>query len=119
MPSYQLNLIRNYCDTTGIRLSSFEKDLLCKVLENPAKYDGFTSSLLTRTNSGKDYRGRWDSLTEWQYRIKINSTLIIEQRYRHSADGYVQDQYWNWENAWHITDTRKIIKILQEIKSEL
>ena len=38
MPSYQLNLIRNYCDTTGIRLSSFEKDLLCKVLENPAKY---------------------------------------------------------------------------------
>ena len=35
MPSDQLNLIRQYCDTTGIRLSSYEKDLLCKVLENP------------------------------------------------------------------------------------
>ena len=43
MKSSQLDLIRQYCDTTGIRLSGSEKDLLCKVLENPYKYDGFVS----------------------------------------------------------------------------
>ena len=119
MANYQLDLIRQYCDTTGIRLSSNEKDLLCLVLENPERYDGFTSELYTENRSGRDYRDTWDSTTKWQYRINIGSTLTIDERYRHSCDGYVQDEHWDWSNAWHITDTRKIIKILQEIQPEL
>lgn len=119
MPNYQLDLIRQYCNTTGIRLSSYEKDLLCMVLENPTRYDGFTSRLFSEPNSGKDYRGEWDSLTEYQYRIHIGSTLTIDQRYRHSCDGYVQDQHWEWPNAWHITETRKILEVLKKIESEL
>ena len=119
MPSSQLELIRQYCDTTGIRLSSEEKNLLCRVLGDPGRYDGFISQLYTEERDGKDYRGRWDSTTEWQYRIIIGSKLTIDQRYRHSCDGYVQDEHWDWRNAWHITETRKILKILQEIEHEL
>jgi len=119
MMTSQLNLIRQYCDTTGIHLSSTEKELLCKVLENVARYDGFISGLYEENNSGKDYRGRWDSTTNWQYRINIDSTLSIDKRYRHSCDGYIQDSHWNWYNAYHVTDTREIIKILQEIELEL
>lgn len=119
MPNYQLELIRQYCDTTGVRLSSRDKDLLCMVLENPGKYDGFTSELYTEHGSGKNVNGRWDSATKWQYRINIDSTLSIDSRYRHSADGYVQDDHWEWENAWHVTDIRRIIEILREIESEL
>ena len=116
---YQLDLIRQYCDTTGIRLRDYEKDLLCLVLENPARYDGFESKVYTEENSGRDYRDTWDSLTEKQYRISIDPNLSIYERYRHSCDGYVQDAHWDWCNAWHITDTRRIIKILQEIEEEL
>lgn len=119
MPGSQLDLIRQYCDTTGIRLSSAEKDILCKVLENPTRYNGFTSGVYTQHDSGKDYRGRWDSTSNWQYRININSTLSIDKRSRHEADGYVQAGHWDWRNAWHITKTREIIKILQEIEPEL
>ena len=120
MPNDQLNLIRQYCDTTGIRLSSYEKDLLCRVLENPEKYDGFTSQLYTDSNSGKDYRGRWESTTQWQYRIHINSRLTIDKRYRHSSDdGYVDERFWSWSNPGHITRTRDIIRILQEMEPEL
>ena len=119
MSSYQLSLIRQYCDTMGIRLSGSEKDLLCKVLENPAKYNGFTSELYTQHDSGKDYRGRWDSTSNWQYRINIASILSIDKRWRHEADGHVQDGCWDWRNAWHITNIREIIKILREIRAEL
>ena len=119
MTNSQLDLIRQYCDTTGIRLSSAEKDLLCRVLEEPGKYNGFTSQLYREEKEGKDYRGRWDSTTEWQYRILIGSSLTIDQRYRHSCEGIVQDEHWEWRNAWHITETRRILQILQEIRHEL
>ena len=119
IPNSQLELIRQYCDTTGIRLSGYEKDLLCKVLENPARYDGFISQLYTDENSGKDYRGRWDSTTKWQYRINIGSSLSIDKRYYHACDGYVQDGHWEWPNAWHITETRRILEVLREIAHEL
>ena len=119
MADYQLNLIRQYCDTTGIRLSGSEKDLLCKVLEDPDRYDGFTSELYTENKHGRDYRDTWDSTSNWQYRINIDSELSIDKRYRHSCDGYDQDKHWDWDNAWHITETRMIIRVLQEIKHEL
>ena len=119
MPNPQLELIRRYCDTTGIHLSSDEKNLLCRVLENPARYDGFTSQEYQKSNSGRDYRGEWDSTTKWQYRIRIGSTLSIDERYYHSCDGYVQDEHWTWGNAWHITDTRRILEVLREISNEL
>ena len=119
MSDYQLDLIREYCDTAGMRLSGSEKDLLCKVLENPSQYDGFTSELIVSENSGKDYRGRWDSIHKTQYRININDVLSIDQRDYHESDGYVQDQHWEWEDAWHITDTRVILRILKEIEHEL
>ena len=120
MKSNQLDLIRQYCDTTGIRLSGSEKDLLCKVLENPARYNGFVSGEYKENNRGKDYRGRWESVTKWKYRINIDSALSIDEQYMHAADGYVQDEHWgSWNKAWHITEIRKIIKILHEIKHEL
>ena len=119
MPNYQLTLIRQYCDTARIHLSRYEKDLLCKILENPEKYNGFTSELYTETDSGRDYRDTWTSETNKQYRILIDSTLRIAYRYRHCCDGYNQDQHWAWENAWIITDAREIVNILKEIESEL
>ena len=115
----QLDLIRQYCDTTGVRLSAFEKDLLCLVLDNPSRYDGFESSIHKETNSGRDYRDTWDSLSEWQYRINIGSVLSIDKRWRHSCDGYVQNAHWSWQTAEHITKLRYIIRILQEIQNEL
>lgn len=119
MPSSQLELIREYCDTAGIRLSSYEKDILCKVLEDPMRYDGFESEVYEEENSGRDYRDTWDSITKTQYRINIDTSLSIDKRYYHACDGYVQDDHWDWSNAWHITDTRRIIEILQEMESEL
>ena len=119
MPNSQLDLIRQYCDTTKIHLSNSEKDILCKILENPARYDGFISSLYPEYKDGRDYRDEWGSTTEKQYRINIGAKLSIDERYRHTCDGIVQDRYWEWSNAWHITDIRKIIKVLQEIEHEL
>lgn len=119
MPDNQLETIRRYCDTSGYRLNGYEKSILCSVIENPSRYNGFESRLFQESNSGRDYRDTWDSLTEWQYRILIDSRLRIKKRYRHSCDGYVQDDHWSWSSACEITDTREIIKILQEIESEL
>ncbi len=119
MPDNQLELIRCYCDTSGYRLNGYEKDLLCRVLESPGRYNGFESRLYQEENSGRDYRDTWNSLTEWQYRIFLDSCLRIKKRYRHSCDGDVQDEHWTWADAWEITDTREIIRILQEIESEL
>ena len=120
MKSSQLDLIRQYCDTTGIRLSGSEKDLLCKVLENPAEYDGFESKEYREDREGKDYRGRWDSVTKRKYRINIDSSLSIDEQYMYAADGYIQDEHWgSWSKAWHITETRECIRILKEIEHEL
>lgn len=119
MPDKQLSLIRKYCDTTGRRLRSEDKKLLCMILEEPKKYNGFTSKLYTKSDSGRDYRDTWTSITQWQYRIVIDSVLRIEERYMHSCDGYDQDAHWTWENAFRITDVRKIANILREISSEL
>lgn len=119
MPDYQLALIRNYCDTTGIRLNSYEKNLLCMILNNPAKFDGFKSELYVKHDSGRDYRDTWTSITKWQYRINIGRQLSIDKIHYHECDGYVQDKNWDWDNAWHITNTREIINILKEIEPEL
>lgn len=118
MASTQLDLIRRYCDTTGVHLNSQEKDILCMVLENPSKFDGFISKHYVSRDSGRDYRGWWDSTMEWQYRINIDSRLSIDEQCRHEADGYVHG-YWGWENAHNITNIRQILKILFEIESEL
>ena len=117
--SDQLSLIREYCDTTGVHLSSSEKDLLCKVLEDPGRYDGFTSEERSEENSGRDYRGRWESSSTWQYRINVDSELSIDKRFKHECDGYDQDEHWDWSNAWHITDVREMLEMLQEIEDEL
>ena len=119
MSDYKLELIRSYCRTEGMRLNSFDKDLLYQVLSQPEMYDGFTSELYTENHSGRDYRDTWDSTTNWQYRISITSELCIYKRYRHSCDGYVQDENWDWGTAIYVTDTRRIIAILREIRNEL
>ena len=119
MSDNQLTLIRAYCDTSGLHLSIYDKELLCKILEDPERYDGFTSELYTDETSGKDYRGRWDSVSNWQYRINIDTELSIDKRCKHECDGYVQDDHWDWDNAWHITDVREMLEILQEIEYEL
>ncbi len=119
MSNYQLELIREYCDTTGVRLSSHEKDLLCMVLENPVKYDGFESSIFIEHREGKDYRGRWDAASYRQYRINIDDELSIDERYKNESDGVIQDRHWNCESAYHITDTREMVNILKVLELEL
>lgn len=116
----QLNLIRQYCDTTGMRLSTYEKNVLCKILENPAKYDGFTSQIYVEERSGKDHNGRWETVRKDQYRINIGERLSISCRWYHACDdGYVRDDCWDWANAVELTDVRRIIGVLERIRSEL
>ena len=119
MSNYQLDIIREYCDTTGVRLSSHEKDLLCMVLEDPIKYDGFESSIFMESREGKDYRGRWEASSYRQYRINVDSSLSIDERYKNESDGVIQDGHWNWNTAYHITDTREMVNILKELELEL
>ena len=113
MPNYQLALIRQYCDTTKYRLSPEEMDLLCKVLETPAKYDGFISRVYTENDEGKDYRGSWAASTTQKFRIDIDSKLSIHEWYRRIVDGD-EDRY----ECDH-TDTRQILNILKRIENEL
>ena len=121
MRERKLDLIRRYCDTTGMRLSEADKDLLCMILENPGIYNGFTTRVYEKPNEGRDpYKGRWHSTTNWQYRINIGSTLSIDERYRHACDdGKLNADHWSWSNAYHITDLRRIKDILWEIRNEL
>lgn len=120
MGNNQLDLIRQYCDTSGVHLSSSEKDLLCMVLENASRYDGFTSSIYTETDSGRDYRDTWTTATYTQYRINIDSMLSIDQRYRHTcSDGYDNDRHWEWYNAYHFTEIRDILRCLEAMRAEL
>ena len=115
MADNRLELIRRFIDTKGARLGDDAKNLLCKVLADPSKYDGYTSKLFTRANSGRDFRDTWDSLTEWQYRINVFPKLVIYLRQRHSCDGFVQDKHWAWENACKIEDLKGIIRALKEM----
>ena len=45
--------------------------------------------------------------------------LSFDKRYYYYDDGYEDKRYWEWDDAWHVTDTRRILEILKEIKSEL
>ena len=119
MPDRRLELIRQYCDTSGVRLNDADKDLLCLILEQPSKYDGFTSELRRDSHEGRDYRDTWRSLDEEQYRINIDSELSLDVRYRHCCDGYDQEEHWDWPNAWHITDIRTILEYLWKMEDEL
>lgn len=113
----QLSLIRQYCDTTGIRLNRYEKDLLCKILENPSRYNGFTSRIITNSRDGRTTDGWWHTTTKKQYIINIDGRLSIYERYiLQCDDGHVDN---HWDVPWHITKTRDIIRILLEIADEL
>lgn len=115
----QLQFIRQYCDTSGVRLNQKEKDLLFMILENPSRYNGFTSKVYKISGSGRDYRDTYSYTTCYQYRIKIDSRLSILERYKNSSDGKIQDDRWEWYNAGSITDIRSILSILQKIQDEL
>lgn len=115
----KLDFIRRFCDTKGVHLSNQEKDILYKILKDPQKYNGYISRLFSERNSGKDYRGRWETITEWQYKIVIDTALTFYERFRHQCDdGYDQSEHWDWENATKITDMKKIREILKNIKLE-
>ena len=116
MSDSQLELIRQYIDTSGMRLSGWEKDSLCKVLENPEYYDGYTSELFSETETGRDFNGRYSTTSERQYRINIDSELSIDCRCRFECDdGYERNNNWDWDNAIHITDAREIASIINMI----
>ncbi len=119
MADDRLELIRQYCDTTGVRLNDEEKDILCKILEDPSYYDGYETDVYEERDSGRTYNDTWNSITRHQYRICIDDELSIYERYFHSADGYDQDAHWDWDNAWHITKIRDILEILFEIEDDL
>ncbi len=115
MADQQLDSIRQYCDTTGKRLSRADKELLCTILENPEQYDGYTSQVYTESSSGKDFKGRWEATTSHQYRINIGTNLSIDSRYKHECDdGVIYDKQWN--SPRRITDTKEIIEKLCEIR---
>ena len=118
MADNRLELIRKFLDTKGTRLSNDAKNLLSKVLENPSKYDGFKSKLFTEHNSGRDFRDTWDSVRQWQYRIRFKPRFSIDQRQMHSCDGFVQNAHWDWENAFNITNPKDIVRILKEMFAE-
>ena len=115
----QLQLIRQYCDTSGVRLNQKEKDLLFMILDNPSRYDGFTSKVYKPSGLGRDYRDTYSYTTCYQYRIEIGSKLRILERYKNSSDGNKQDDRWEWSSAGKITDIRTILRILQKIQDEL
>ncbi len=115
----QLQLIKRYCNTSGIHLNSFQKDLLCRVLEDPNHYDEYETPVYYKRDSGRDYRDTWVTEDEWQYRINIGATLSIDKRFRRKVDGDILDRNWSWATAWHITDIRSILDILREIQSDL
>ena len=116
MADSQLELIRQYLDTSGQRLAAWEKDSICRVLEDPSYYDGYTSDIFTETDSGKDYNGRWRTVTQYQYRINIDSMLSIDCRSKFECDdGYERTGHWDWDNAYHITNAREIAGILNKI----
>ena len=70
---------------------------------------------------GKEpYHGRYTTCTKDQYRINIGSSLSIDHIHSHECDdGFENTSHWDWNNPWHITDTRGIIEILKDIESEL
>ena len=119
MADEQLDLIRQYCDTSGIRLSSDKKDLLCKILENPRYYDGFTSPVYGDSYGGKDHNGRWSTSEKTQYRINIDSELSIDKRHLLICDDGYESGSWDWNDAYRFTDLRDIVQILQEIEDDL
>ena len=121
MRGSKLDLIRQYCNTAGMRLSEDDKDLLCRILENPDEYDGFESRVFEQTFEDRDpYHGRCHVTNNWQYRINIDSKLSIDKRYRHACDdGDLDEENWDWDNPIHITSLRSIKKILWEIEDEL
>ena len=77
MTDGRLQLIRQYCDTTGVRLNDDEKDILYKILEYPSYYDGFESSIFEERGFGRTYNDTWNSITRHQYRICIDDELSI------------------------------------------
>ena len=83
MPDNQLETIRRYCDTSGYRLNGYEKSILCNVIENPSRYNGFESRLYQESNSGRDYRDTWDSLTDQattaSFEINADATDLAER----------------------------------------
>lgn len=72
MTDKRLTLIRQHCDTSDMHLSSENKDLLCKILENPEKYNGFTSSVIKTLREGVDAEGNWEADVFTQYMILID-----------------------------------------------
>ena len=119
MSDNQLQTIRQYCDTSGVRLNQREKDLLFLILENPSRYDGFTSKVYKLSGPGRDYRDTYSYTTCYQYRIMIDSKLSILVRYKNSSDGIIQDDRWEWSRAGRVTDIRDVLRILQKIQDEL
>lgn len=116
MADSQLELIRKYLDTSGQRLAGWEKDSICRVLVDPSYYDGFTSEVFTEVDEGKDFNGRWRTVTQCQYRINIDSGLSIDCRSKLECDdGYERTSTWDWDNAYHTTDAREIACILNKI----
>ena len=115
MSDNRLSLIKKYFDTSGVHLNDSEKDLLCNVIDNSGKYNGFTSSIKIEEDSGKDYNGRWSIATKTQYKINIDdSEFSIDVDYHHSCD----DGYNN-KKKLHLTDVRSVISALEEIEKEL
>jgi len=119
MADEQLDLIRQYCDTSGIRLSSDKKKLLCKVLENPGYYDGFESPVYRNSGEGRTYDGRWSNSEKKQYRINIDSMLSIDMRHYFVCDDGYERGSWDWGDAYRITDLRGIVEALQIMEDDL
>ena len=119
MADEQLDLIRQYFDTSGVRLSSSKKDLLCKVLESPGYYDGFESPVYGDSRDHKDHNGRSRSSEKTQYRINIDDEMSIDKRHYLVCDDGYENGSWDWDDAYTYTDLRDIVEILQEMEDDL
>jgi len=115
MADKRLKSIRSYFDTTGIHLNNDEKDLLCNVINNQDRYDGFESSVYEEHASGKDYNGRWESSTKTQYKINIDENdFTVDEHYDHQCD----DGYENKQD-YKLTGVRDVLRALRNMGDEL
>ena len=114
MADDRLKSIKQRCDTTGARLQDWQKNLLCRVIDNPGQYDGFQSNI-TESYEGKDPNGRWSSTTNTQYTIHVNDeNLSIDKHSEHSCD----DGYHNTLDST-LTGVKDIVEALRTIFSNL
>ena len=116
MADMKLGLIRQYCDTSGCRLSESDKDLLVGILKDPTRFNGFVSDILEEKSHGRNYKGEWNTLELKQFKLLIGEggLKLLEVYKLECDDGYSRGNM-DWDDAFEVTGLRRILTCLREI----